>query len=442
MSRARQPWMKFYPSDWRADPALRMCSVAARGLWMEMLCIMHEADPKGSLVLNARPLNERQLAGLAGASPNEVRKWLAELETAGVFSRESDGTIFSRRIRRDVERDAVAASAGSRGGNPEIRRGTVPKEQRVRPFKRSDSPRKTERIYAKSDGKCHWCGDDLPWDNWHVDHVLPICDGGTNDEKNLVASCPDCNHRRARISYPTPTLVMVGTHSDTNAQKPEARIQTNPCMSPEGDDHPIVVEGFFGGVARPAPPPVETKPKRKRGVGEKFIATEHTLPAEPTAEMIAFAAAGPGKPGWVNGKLQDLFTTWRDHHIKAATKIAASGGLEASWRTWVNNARNNGWGVKPNAPALPENDAGLFAAVAGPPAWTDEWVKRFREWAFNQIWDEAKLGPAPYQPGYRGPEIDAARQAIYEAALRKGCWGAALGLEAIERHKRNQGRGA
>ena len=47
-------WFKFYPSDWRADPALRMCSIAARGLWMEMLCVMHEATPRGSLLINGK----------------------------------------------------------------------------------------------------------------------------------------------------------------------------------------------------------------------------------------------------------------------------------------------------------------------------------------------------------------------------------------------------
>jgi hypothetical protein len=44
--------MKFYPSDWRSDPMLRLCSLAARGLWMEMMCLMHEAEPYGSLLVN------------------------------------------------------------------------------------------------------------------------------------------------------------------------------------------------------------------------------------------------------------------------------------------------------------------------------------------------------------------------------------------------------
>lgn len=120
------PWFKFYPSDWRADPALRMCSVAARGLWMEMLCIMHEATPRGSFLVNGLPINERQLAGLAGCTLKETVSLLAELEASGVFSRENDGTIYSRRMRRDEENASRDKANGRKGGNPKIKRGVNP----------------------------------------------------------------------------------------------------------------------------------------------------------------------------------------------------------------------------------------------------------------------------------------------------------------------------
>jgi hypothetical protein len=32
-------WSKFYWSDWDGDMRLRLCSLAAQGLWMQMLCI-------------------------------------------------------------------------------------------------------------------------------------------------------------------------------------------------------------------------------------------------------------------------------------------------------------------------------------------------------------------------------------------------------------------
>jgi hypothetical protein len=100
----KTPWMKFYPADWRADPRLRICSLAARGLWMDMLCVMHEAEPRGSLLINGRAVDGNQLALLIGIPLAEAVRLLCELEGAGVFSREGNGTIFSRRMRRDTER--------------------------------------------------------------------------------------------------------------------------------------------------------------------------------------------------------------------------------------------------------------------------------------------------------------------------------------------------
>ncbi len=118
------PWMKFYPADWRADPGLHMCSLAARGLWIEVLSIMHEADPRGSLLINGNPIGDQQLATLCGAPLREIVGLLTELEVAGVFSRAEDGTIFSRRMMRDDEQATQDRANGKTGRQPSAyRRG-------------------------------------------------------------------------------------------------------------------------------------------------------------------------------------------------------------------------------------------------------------------------------------------------------------------------------
>ena len=116
----KQPWMKFYPSDWRADPAVKSCGLAARGLWIEMLAIMHEADPRGSLVVNKKPVSTGQLASLVGASENLVFELLSELRQAGVFSTRRNGVIFSRRIERDEIKSSRLRDNGRKGGNPTL----------------------------------------------------------------------------------------------------------------------------------------------------------------------------------------------------------------------------------------------------------------------------------------------------------------------------------
>ena len=55
-------WTKFFWQDWAADPALRMCSFAAQGLWMRVLCLAAEADPIGYVVVNGKPLDFSAIA--------------------------------------------------------------------------------------------------------------------------------------------------------------------------------------------------------------------------------------------------------------------------------------------------------------------------------------------------------------------------------------------
>ncbi len=120
MSATRKPWMKFYAADWRADQALRMCSLAARGLWIECMAIMHEADPYGYLAINGKSLDSASLARLVGSDIADVEEAIAELEQAGVFSLNRAGTIYSRRMIRDEKKAKIARKVGKMGGNPTL----------------------------------------------------------------------------------------------------------------------------------------------------------------------------------------------------------------------------------------------------------------------------------------------------------------------------------
>lgn len=96
-----RPSFQFYPADWLRDPGLRSCSLGARGLWIDMLCFMHEAEPYGHLRLNGHDISIETLARMIGSHAKELKGYLLELETSGVFSRTESGTIYSRRMVRD-----------------------------------------------------------------------------------------------------------------------------------------------------------------------------------------------------------------------------------------------------------------------------------------------------------------------------------------------------
>lgn len=114
------PWFKFYPTDWRQDPKLRICGLEARGLWIEMIALMHQATPYGHLLVSGQPPTDSQLAMLVGCAPDQITRLVGELETAGVFSRTRSGVIYSRKMSRMQKKAATARNNGKKGGNPKL----------------------------------------------------------------------------------------------------------------------------------------------------------------------------------------------------------------------------------------------------------------------------------------------------------------------------------
>jgi len=121
MSRFKRPSFQFYPADHRKDEGLQACSLGARGLWVDMLCVMHECVPYGHLVVSGRGLTDSDVESLlrpSKLSAFKFRNYFAELESNGVFSRTKEGTIFSRRMVKDEATRNARSAAGSLGGNP------------------------------------------------------------------------------------------------------------------------------------------------------------------------------------------------------------------------------------------------------------------------------------------------------------------------------------
>ena len=90
---------EFDPRAWANDPLLKKCSMSARGLWAYLICFLHHGKPHGHL---STP--EPKILAKLEISERQYRRLLAELERNGVFSRTTDGTIFSRRMVREAQR--------------------------------------------------------------------------------------------------------------------------------------------------------------------------------------------------------------------------------------------------------------------------------------------------------------------------------------------------
>jgi hypothetical protein len=87
---------------------------------MDMICLMHQGTPYGHLKVNHKSILPQSLARACGCAEDDVRVWLDELEGVGVFSRDSEGGIFSRRMVEDERVRNARAAGGKLGGNPAL----------------------------------------------------------------------------------------------------------------------------------------------------------------------------------------------------------------------------------------------------------------------------------------------------------------------------------
>ena len=61
----------------------------------------------------------------------------------------------------------------------------------------SPSPRERFALLQSAGFRCHYCGRTAAETGLHIDHVVPLAQGGTNDPGNLVVACKDCNLGKA-----------------------------------------------------------------------------------------------------------------------------------------------------------------------------------------------------------------------------------------------------
>lgn len=106
------PHMPFYPRDWRGDANLRRCSLEARGVWIELLCLMWDCSDRGVLATAGVPWTDEEVAGAVGGNIDVVIRGIHELLAKGVASRNLGGAIFSRRMVHDEHVRQVRAQAG------------------------------------------------------------------------------------------------------------------------------------------------------------------------------------------------------------------------------------------------------------------------------------------------------------------------------------------
>lgn len=356
---SRYPWFKFYPSDWRAEPSLRMVSLEARGLWIECLCIMHEAEPYGHLMVRGVALEVSALAAITGASEQIVRSCLHELEDSGVLSTNRTGCVYSRRMVRDAAKRKLARENGLRGGDPDlVRLREKSGETRIASrFNRKNNPTKVALVWEACGGACSLCGVSMQFEHdnsptsFEIDHITPLSVGGTNDLENLRGVCKSCNLKEAKKSGRQLVLVSGGA-TPTPIPTPKLRGQKLESRR----DANASVERVFDALWTEWP-----SVARKRH------------PQQRVRDAIATVLKGGADP-------DQLIAAGRAH---VRERVAEKGPeivkglvpwlITGLWRNWAEGV---------------------------------DYAEALRIWASSDrtFWDRAKYGPAPSEDGYRGPD--------------------------------------
>lgn len=114
------PYIALFPGDWLKDD-VAWCSMAAQGLWLRLMFLMHGAEPYGHLCVKGLPLGPDQLARRVGLTAEEFNPLWAELLAAGIPSRAENGAFYSRRMVDDhAKRQQIAEARRTAGGKGNI----------------------------------------------------------------------------------------------------------------------------------------------------------------------------------------------------------------------------------------------------------------------------------------------------------------------------------
>jgi hypothetical protein len=116
---AKNPSSTWYFNDWENDPELKVCSLAAQGLWKRLLCIAARSPEHGIVQIGSQqsglPDGLAQIASAVGRPPDEIAPLIDELLSSGTASRDRKGRIYCRRMVRAAGLSQKMSANGKRG---------------------------------------------------------------------------------------------------------------------------------------------------------------------------------------------------------------------------------------------------------------------------------------------------------------------------------------
>lgn len=157
MKKAKSPSFQFYPADWLTDIKLQTCSLAAQGLLINLMCLMHQSTQYGYLLINGDKPDLKTSKNLLRVHHNTYLRLSKELITKGVLMVDKNGVLFCERMVKDEYIRQVRREAGFKGGNPNLKLGypnpyyldKQKDNQKITPSSSSSSSSSKKKIYKR-----------------------------------------------------------------------------------------------------------------------------------------------------------------------------------------------------------------------------------------------------------------------------------------------------
>jgi hypothetical protein len=130
-----------------------------------------------------------------------VEQQLCSQEISDLIKNESGINLSPRSIQRVINKLGVSRSIG------DAFRLSCSKDRVKWAYKEDKIKRKTMnrglryKILQRDGFKCVLCGETGINTCLEIDHIIPVCQGGTDEEKNLRTLCIDCNIGKRIIEY-------------------------------------------------------------------------------------------------------------------------------------------------------------------------------------------------------------------------------------------------
>jgi len=118
MTSKKLPALQFYVGDWRKDPGVQALDYESRGIWFEMLCLMHESEERGKLLLNGKPMPVEALSQSLGLTVENTQQVVKKLIAYGVCGyNETSKMIYNKRMVKDEEHRKDLSKWGKMGAD-------------------------------------------------------------------------------------------------------------------------------------------------------------------------------------------------------------------------------------------------------------------------------------------------------------------------------------